>query len=84
MGDELDREFQSIRTLYFPEWTDGTSWRISEYGGNGYCDRKTRTIKVGSPTENYCLPVLIIHEIAHSVTTDDHAKGGLAECTKRR
>jgi hypothetical protein len=72
MSDELDKEFQSIRKLYFTTWTDGSNWRILEYGGNGYCDRESKTIKVGGSTENYSLPVLIIHEIAHAVTIDDH------------
>jgi hypothetical protein len=72
MSNELEREFKRIRELYFPTWTDGSNWRIVDYGGKGYCDRKSKKIKVGNSTENYSLPVLIIHEIAHAVTIDDH------------
>jgi hypothetical protein len=73
MSDELARQFQSIRNLYFPAWRNGSNWRICEYEGKGYCDRDAKTIKVGGATENYSLPVLIIHEIAHAVTTGGHS-----------
>ena len=72
MSNKLEKEFQSIRKLYFPTWTDGSNWRIVEYGGRGHCSREKRIIKAGSPTENYSLPVLLIHEIAHAVTIDKH------------
>jgi len=69
---ELQQKFHRVRKLYFPDWEEGSNWQIRAYGGKGYCDVGSKTIKVGEPTENYRLIVLIIHEIAHAVSTDDH------------
>ena len=71
-NEELQLEFRRIHKLYFPDWEDGSNWQICEYGGKGFCDRRSMIIKVGDPSEIYSLPVLIIHEVAHAVTTDEH------------
>lgn len=68
---ELADELVRIRNDYFPDWTDGANWKIVAHQGTAFCDRENRTIKI-RPDTSWSLAVLIIHEIAHAVTVDDH------------
>ena len=69
--DTLADAFVWIRNDYFPDWTDGANWKIVAYQGTAFCDRENRTIKIG-PKNRWPVPVVLIHEIAHAVTVDDH------------
>lgn len=61
-----------------PEWTQGTNWSVKVYPGTGFCDRRTRTIVVGTQ-DGSSLQVLLVHEIAHALSVDAHDSQWRAE-----
>lgn len=70
----LVREFERIRSEYFPGWDKKHEWKVVESHpecvGDGYCDKDSKQIVVNSDD----LSLVIIHEIAHAVTYDGHGK----------
>ena len=72
----LKLRYAWVRRLYFPRWDKEGLWTVRmapRLCGTGRCDRDNRAILVGGNVGRE-LGVLLIHEIAHAVTTGDHGK----------
>ncbi len=78
MSKELQKEFDHVRQAFFPLWDKKEQWSISEitgpYSPHGYIDDKAKVIMVQSMTPGQSLRVLLIHEIAHAVSSLSHGK----------
>ena len=79
--NELEREYQNIRKLFFPRWDREGLWRVSSnppedgkgcFSLAGYCDPDNKIIHVMTDSEGYSLT--LAHEICHAVTTQSHEK----------
>jgi hypothetical protein len=74
--NELIREFERIKSTYFPRWDKQHEWTIVEFHpecvGDGYCDSDNRQIVIASA--DLSMEHILIHEIAHAVTHDYHGK----------
>ena len=76
MMNALEKRFEQIRKDFFPRWDKGNVWQIkldTSLPGHGRCDKKEKTIVIQRVTDdNDKMDSLLIHEIAHAVTTDGH------------
>ena len=79
--NELEREYQNIRKLFFPRWDREGLWKVSSnppedrkgcFSLAGYCDPDNKIIHVMTDSEGYNLT--LVHEICHAVTTQSHEK----------
>ena len=74
--NELIREFERIKSTYFPRWDKQHEWTIVESHpecvGDGYCDSDNRQIVIASADPS--MECILIHEIAHAVTHQYHGK----------
>jgi len=79
--NELEREYQNIRKLFFPRWDREDLWKVSSklpedrkscVGLMGYCNTDNKIIHVMTDSEGYSLT--LVHEICHAVTTQSHDK----------
>jgi hypothetical protein len=72
------REFDYIRSTYFPRWDRGHTWTLQEDHpecvGFGLCDYVGKAIIIRDDLHVLPAPVLLIHEIAHAVTYPGHGK----------
>lgn len=72
--ENLLSQFRRVRRLYFSRWHAGQTWtirsgiRYKQSLDHGLCDREHRRIFINKRTD-----FVIIHEICHAVTTDNHA-----------
>ena len=79
--NDLEREYQNIRKLFFPRWDREGLWKASSnppedgkgcFSLAGYCDPDNKIIHVMTDSEGYSLT--LAHEICHAVTTQSHEK----------
>ncbi len=78
MTDTLQKEFNQIRQTFFPSWDRNREWGIVEkmgpYSPHGYLDGKAKVIGIQSMGPGQSLKVVLIHEIAHAVSSISHGK----------
>ena len=85
-GDYL-KEFQYIRNTFFPTWDHKGQWRLElvDYlnGSTAFCRPEPKTIEVLKSVDLDKLPLILIHEITHAVTSCGHGKPWLSRRIKR-
>jgi hypothetical protein len=78
MTQMLQKEYDQIRQTFFPSWDRDGEWGIVEKAGphapHGYLDEKEKVIGIQSMGPGQSLRVVLIHEIAHAVTSISHGK----------
>ncbi len=84
-GDYL-KEFQYIRNTFFPTWDHKGQWRLElvDYlnGATAFCRPEPKTIEVLKSVDLDKLPLILIHEITHAVTSCGHGKPWLSRMSK--
>src|SRR6056297_1010437 len=80
----LDEMYNEICDRYFPQFS-AASWSVEDStDSNGFCDRENQRLLIGRETADYSRRVLLIHEIAHAVSDDDHNERWQGEMTRVR
>jgi hypothetical protein len=78
MTNTLQKEFTQIRQTFFPSWDRSGEWDIVEktgpYSPHGYLDERAKVIGIHSMGPGQALRVVLIHEIAHVVSSLSHGK----------
>ena len=83
MASRLQKQFAFVRGTFFPRWDREDEWKVRVVPNDEgcWCLRELRTIKIASEflkDRQQELPVVLIHEVAHAVTTDSHGKRWVA------
>ena len=75
---DLITEWNDVRATFFPRWDRQGRWRIEAVndldGAMGKCETETQTIKLLDGITDDDLTALLIHEIAHAVSSTYHGK----------
>lgn len=78
MMSRLQQHWQAILAAYFPRWRAGSQWRCTtrtRRTAHGHCNRERQVIEIGFVSEDDdALDLLLVHEIAHAVTSGSHGK----------
>jgi SprT-like family protein len=78
MATQLNTHFARIVRDYFPRWTAGRRWRVTNTSRRtvqGYCDRERRVIELCEPdSDTDAFDRLLIHEICHAITSGFHGQ----------
>lgn len=74
----LQKTFEQTRKDFFPRWDKDNEWRIElnlNFLWKGRCENKRKTIVINPlRCDKGEIQILLIHEIAHAVTSDKHGK----------
>ena len=88
---QIENLFDEIRKTYYPDWDSGGEWSVKLLSSRdprlrfaqGRCDEETKSIFVNefqiAGTDPEKLELLLIHEIAHASTRNNHRKEWLAQ-----
>lgn len=87
MANKLNQYFDDVRRKYFPRWDKKREWKARAvadiHGAVARCVSNSKTIKIQQPPpDGDELALVLIHEIAHAVTTDSHGKRWIARMEK--
>jgi hypothetical protein len=83
-GVQIEKLFDDVRRTYYPDWDGEGEWSVKVTSSRdpklrfsqGRCDDEVKTIWVNefqvAGTDSEKVELLLIHEIAHAVSRNDH------------